>query len=170
MRKMRKVLVLVENAPIPGDPRVWNEAETLRNAGYQVCIIAPKSATQRSQEAYSVIDGISIYRFRLLEVQKKHLAYILEYSFALCSIFCLSLKIWRRHGFDVIHSANPPDIFFLIGLFYRCFAKKFVFDQHDLSPELFQVIFFVSRRTTLPTFAFAGVLLVSFGTCGHCSK
>jgi glycosyltransferase involved in cell wall biosynthesis len=51
------------------------------------------------------------------------------------------LRVWRRHGFDVIHAANPPDFFFLLGLFYGCFAKKFVFDQHDLSPELFQVLF-----------------------------
>jgi hypothetical protein len=66
MRKTRKVLFLVENAPIPGDPRVWNEAVTLRDAGYRVCIIAPKSVVHRVQEAYSCIDGIPVYRFKLL--------------------------------------------------------------------------------------------------------
>lgn len=141
MRKTRKVLLLVENAPVPGDPRVWNEAVTLRDAGYQVSIIAPQSVTHHFQETYSLIDGIAIYRFKFPEAQNKYLAYLLEYSFAFCSMFWLSLKVWRHYGFDVIHVANPPDCFFLIALFYRCFAKKFVFDQHDLSPELFQVIF-----------------------------
>src|SRR5438046_3357163 len=55
--------------------------------------------------------------------------------------FLLSFKVWFRHGFDVIHTANPPDLFFLIGLFYRLFGKKFVFDQHDLSPEILRVKF-----------------------------
>lgn len=141
MREVRKVLLVVENAPIPGDPRVWNEAVTLRDAGHQVCIIAPHSAAHQSQESYSSIDGISIYRFKLLEARNKYLAYFLEYVSALWSVFWLSLKVWRYQGFDVLHTANPPDIYFLIGLFYRCLGKKFIFDQHDLSPELFQVIF-----------------------------
>ena len=141
MRKTRKVLLLVENAPVPGDPRVWNEAMTLRNAGYQVSIIAPQSTVHARQEAHSFLDGMAIYRFKLPETQNRHFAYLFEYSAALCLIFLLSLKVWRRHGFDVIHVANPPDILFLIALFYRCFAKKFVFDQHDLCPELFRVIF-----------------------------
>lgn len=146
MQKERKVLFLVENMSVPGDPRVWNEARILRDAGYQVCIIAPKGACSWQQESRSWLDGISIYRFPRLEAQARLLSYVLEYGIALCFIFWLSLKIWRRHGFDVVHAANPPDILFLIGLFYRCFGKKFVFDQHDLSPELFQVL--ASRRVS----------------------
>src|SRR5262249_40518259 len=82
-----------------------------------------------------------VYRFRLLEAQRGCFGYLLEYCLALWQVFWLSLKIWRRHGFDVIHVANPPDIFFLLALFYRRFGKKFVFDQHDLAPELFRVLF-----------------------------
>lgn len=146
MWKTRKVLLLVENAPVPGDPRVWNEALALRDAGYQVCIIAPQSPTYPPQTAYSYTDGIIIYRFRLLEARSKYLAHLLEYISAFWQIFWLSLRVWRRHGFDVIHAANPPDFFFLLGLFYRCFAKKFVFDQHDLAPELFRVLFQARAR------------------------
>lgn len=141
MRKMRAVLFLVENTSVPFDPRVWHEAITLRAAGYQVCIISPKSAIHRQIESYVCIDGIHIYRFDLPDVQNKYLAYIFEYGLAFPRMFLLSLKVWRRHGFDVIHTANPPDLCFLLGLFYRCFRKKFVFDQHDLAPELFQTIF-----------------------------
>lgn len=154
MREVRKVLLLVENAPVPGDPRIWNEAVTLRDAGYRVSIIAPQSVHQRSQEAYTLIDDIPIYRFRPLEVRNKYLAHLLEYSSAFCRMFWLSLKVWRQQGFDVLHTANPPDIFFLVGLFYLCLGKKFVFDQHDLSPELFQTLF---PRRCLPV---AGLLRV----------
>ncbi|HEX7736124.1 MAG TPA: glycosyltransferase family 4 protein [Ktedonobacteraceae bacterium] len=141
MQEKRKILFVVENAPIPGDPRVWKQAVTLREAGCQVSIIAPRCPGQPSQKAEDEMDGIFVYRFKLLEAQRGGMGYLLEYSLALCLVFWLSLKIWRRHGFDVIHVANPPDLFFLLALFYRCFGKKFVFDQHDLAPELFQVLF-----------------------------
>lgn len=141
MQEKRRVLFVVENAPIPGDPRVWKEAVALRDAGHQVSIIAPRWPAQQSQELECEIHGMFVYRFNLREAQHGGLGYLLEYSFAFCAIFWLSLKVWRQHGFDVLHVANPPDIFFLLALFYRCFGKQFVFDQHDLSPELFQVLF-----------------------------
>jgi glycosyltransferase involved in cell wall biosynthesis len=140
MQKTRKVLMLVENISVPPDPRVWAEATTLRDAGYQVSIICPKGSKIHC-EPYICREQVYIYRYGLPQINSKSLAYIIEYSLALLMTFILSFKVWRRHGFDVIHTANPPDIFFLIALFYRCFGKKFVFDQHDLAPEMFQVIF-----------------------------
>ncbi len=141
MGKEWKVLFIVENAPIPGDPRVWNEAVTLRDAGYQVSIISPQDIDTQDQDACGYLDGIALYRFKLPHVQGRYLAYFLEYSLAFVLIFWLSLKVWRQRGFDIIHMANPPDLTFLIALFYRCFGKKVVFDQHDLCPELFAVLF-----------------------------
>jgi len=140
MQKPRKVLMLVENISVPPDPRVWAEATTLRDAGYQVSIICPKGNTIH-REPYICRKHIHIYRYGLPQISSRSLAYIVEYSLALLMTFLLSFRVWRRHGFDVIHTANPPDIFFLIALFYRCLGKKFVFDQHDLTPEMFQVIF-----------------------------
>ncbi len=140
MAKIQKVLMLVENVPAPADRRVWPEALVLRDHGYQVSIISPKGATNQ-QESHICIDGIHIYRYHLPAIEKKYIGHILEYSVALLMTFCLSVKVLFQRGFDVVHTANPPDIFFLIGLFYRLLGKKFVFDQHDLSPELFQVIF-----------------------------
>ncbi|HVB75213.1 MAG TPA: glycosyltransferase family 4 protein [Ktedonobacteraceae bacterium] len=142
MQKVRKVLLIVENVSVTSDPRVWSEATTLRDAGCLVSVICPKGTKQREdKESYSCIEDIHIYRYRLPEIHRAYLSHILEYSVALVMSFLLSIKVWFRHGFDVIHVANPPDMFFLIGLFYRCFRKKFVYDQHDLTPELFQVIF-----------------------------
>ncbi len=140
MGKACKILMLVENLPVPVDPRVWAEATALRDAGCQVSVICPKGSTKH-QEAYTCIDGIFIYRYKLPASSNKYTAYILEFGTALLMTFCLSLKVLLRHGFDVIHAANPPDLFFLIGLFYRLLGKKYVFDQHDLAPEMFLVKF-----------------------------
>lgn len=141
MRKTRAVLFLVENTSVPFDPRVWHEALTLHGAGYLACIISPKSTLHRQIESYCCINGIHIYRFDLPQAQSTRLAYMFEYGSAILKTFFLSLKIWRRHGFDVVHAANPPDLFCIFGLFYRCLGKKFVYDQHDLVPELFQIVF-----------------------------
>ncbi len=134
------ILMLVENIPAPPDRRVWPEAKALREAGYQVSIICPKGQGQY-EESEVCIDGITIYRYRLPAMKNKYFAYPIEYSAALLMTFLLSLKVLLRRGFDVIHAANPPDIFFLISLFYRLLGKKFVFDQHDPAPEMFKVKF-----------------------------
>ena len=146
MAKTHKILMLVENLPVPPDRRVWPEANTLRDHGYQVCIISPKGASE-DRESYICIDGIHIYRYHIPIIEHKYIGYIAEYGVALLMTFWLSVKVFFRHGFDVIHAANPPDIFFIVGLFYRIFGKKFVFDQHDLAPEMFQVIF--KKRSSL---------------------
>jgi glycosyltransferase involved in cell wall biosynthesis len=144
MERKGKLLMLVENLPVPTDPRVWSEAITLRNHGFKVSIICPKGANQ-CQESYICIDNIHIYRYRLPIAVNKPFAYITEYNLALIKTFWLSLRVLFLHGFDIIHAANPPDLYFLIGLFYRLFGKKYVYDQHDLVPELSQVVF---RRHT----------------------
>ncbi len=140
MRKANKVLMVVENLSVPTDPRVWAEARTLREAGYQVSIICPKGRG-RDEESYICIDDIYIYRYRLNVIGNKYIAYVAEYGVALVKTFLLSFKVLLRHGFDVVHAANPPDIFFLMGLFYRLLGKKYLFDQHDLTPEMFKVKF-----------------------------
>ncbi|GAC1380556.1 MAG: glycosyltransferase family 4 protein [Ktedonobacteraceae bacterium] len=152
MANNAKILMLVENVPAPADRRVWPEAITLRDHGYQVSIISPKG-TFTHQESYVCVEGIHIYRYKVPVIGHKYAAYFMEYSIAIFMTFLLSFKVWFRHGFDVIHAANPPDLFFTIGLFYRLFGKKYVFDQHDLTPELFQVKFKRSMKP-LRTFLF----------------
>ena len=140
MGRQLRVLIIVENLPVPFDRRVWSEATTLRDAGHAVFVICPKApGYQRSHE---IIDGISIYRHPLPLEARGAGAYFIEYPAALLWEFLLSLKVWRRHGFDVIHACNPPDLIFLIGLFYKIFAgKKFVFDHHDANPEVYEAKF-----------------------------
>ena len=140
MCKNNKVLLIVENLSVPADPRVWREAQTLRQHGYQVSIICPCGESQ-DKEFYICIDDIHIYRYQLSTMIENAADYIKEYVQAMFHTLRLSLKIWQRHGFDVIHTANPPDTFFALGLFYRILGKKFIFDQHDLAPEMFAIKF-----------------------------
>jgi glycosyltransferase involved in cell wall biosynthesis len=139
-KRIYTIVMLVENLSVPADPRVWREARTLHAAGFRVCIICPRGRT-RDQKPEECIDGIFIYRYRLSPTTEHPLSYLREYIEAMIQTFLYSLRIWLHHGFDVIHAANPPDLFFFIGLFYRLFGKKYVFDQHDLAPEVFQVKF-----------------------------
>jgi glycosyltransferase involved in cell wall biosynthesis len=131
----RRVLIIVENLPVPFDRRVWLEATTLQAAGYQVCVICPFG--KGADAPYEEIDGIHVYRHPLFHEAHGALGYLLEYSSALFHELRLSLRIARRHGFDVIHGCNPPDLIFLIALLYRPFGKRYLFDHHDLNPELY---------------------------------
>ncbi len=140
MRQARKVLLLVENLSVPSDPRIWHEACALHRYGFQVSIISPMGAT-KDRETYTCLNGIHIYRYSLPANTTSPLNYLKEFGTALLKTFWLSLKIWQQHDFDIIHAANPPDIFFVLGLFYRLFGKIYIFDQHDLAPELFQAKF-----------------------------
>src|SRR5712691_4247084 len=140
MGNIHKILMLVENSYVPVDLRVWTEATTLRSNGFQVSIICPKGPTPH-QETYICIDDIHIYRYSLPTYEGGSTAYLKEYGIALWMTFLMSIKVLLRHGFDAIHAANPPDLFFIIGLFYRLLGKKFIFDQHDLAPEMFEVKF-----------------------------
>lgn len=145
MNKPRRVLMLVENLPVPADPRVWHEALTLRDHHYQVSVICPKGASHH-QEAYIRLENIDIYRYKLPNTQQRYFSYLIEYTIALFMTFYLSLKVLFQRGFDIIHACNPPDMFFIIGFFYRLCGKKYVFDHHDLVPELFQIIFHGKAR------------------------
>ena len=67
--------------------------------------------------------------------------YALEYSIALFWQFLLAIRVLFTRGFDAIHACNPPDNIFLIGLFFKLFGKKFLFDHHDINPELYEAKF-----------------------------
>ncbi len=135
----KRVLILVENLPSPFDRRVWQEAGALRDAGYDVSIICPTGRGYGRK--FEVIDGIHIYRYNLPIEASGAVGYALEYGCALASTFVLSWRVLLTRGFDVIHACNPPDLFFLIGGFFKLFGKKFVFDHHDLNPELYEAKF-----------------------------
>lgn len=136
----RNILIIVENLPSPFDRRVWQEATTLKSAGYGVSIICPTG--KGFEERYQCLNGIHIYRHPLPTEAEGAIGYFVEYSAALFWEFVLAWRVLRRHGFDVIHACNPPDLIFLVGGFFKIFlGKKFVFDHHDINPELYEAKF-----------------------------
>jgi glycosyltransferase involved in cell wall biosynthesis len=138
-QKPRRVLIIVENLPVPFDRRVWQEATTLQQAGYQVSIICPKG--KGYEKGHEVIDNIYIYRHALPIEASGAVGYAIEYSWALFWEFVLTLRVLWTRGFDVVHACNPPDTIFLIGRFFKLFGKKFIFDHHDINPELYEAKF-----------------------------
>jgi glycosyltransferase involved in cell wall biosynthesis len=136
---VKRILILVENLPSPFDRRVWQEATALRDAGHRVSIICP---TGRGYEKrYEEIDGIAIHRYNLPVEASGAVGYAFEFAVALTMPWLVPWLVFFTRGFDVIHACNPPDLFFLIGGFFRLFGKRFVFDHHDINPELYEAKF-----------------------------
>ena len=135
--KPRKVLILVENLSVPFDRRVWRECNALREAGYQVSVICPRGKNTDT-ESHAVINGVSIYRYGLYQSTGGVASYLVEYGISLLMTFLLTPVVLLREGFDVIQVCNPPDLFILAAMPYRLLGKKIIFDQHDLSPEIYE--------------------------------
>ena len=135
----RKVLIIVENLPLPFDRRVWHECRTLTAAGAEVAVICP---TGKGYEApYEEIEGVHIYRHKLPLDAKGASGYLLEYGAALFHETRLAWKVFRKHGFDTIQGCNPPDLIFLIAWQFRLLGKRYIFDHHDINPELYEAKF-----------------------------
>ncbi|MEM9950295.1 MAG: glycosyltransferase family 4 protein [Chloroflexota bacterium] len=129
------VLIFVENLPVPNNRRVWLEATTLTKANYEVSIISITG--KGAKQYYECLEGIHIYRYPAPPLTESTLSFIFEFAYCWVMSFLLSFVVAFRHGFKIIHACNPPETFWLIGLFYKLFGKKFIFDHHDLSPEMY---------------------------------
>jgi glycosyltransferase involved in cell wall biosynthesis len=129
------VCIVVENLPVPLDRRVWSEARALHEAGYEVSVICPKGKTRYSA-GYEFLDGIHIYRHRTWEASSAA-GYLLEYGIAWCAECVLALRVYAKTKYRILQGCNPPDNIFLIGLLLRPFGVRYIFDHHDLTPELF---------------------------------
>ncbi|WP_456669894.1 glycosyltransferase family 4 protein [Bradyrhizobium sp. USDA 3240] len=135
-----RVLIIVENLPVPFDVRVWAEATTLARQGYEVSVICPKGPGATA--SFEMLEGIAVYRHWMPAEGRGVLGYVIEYSVALFWEFVLSVKVLATRGFDVIHACNPPDLIFIVGAFHKfLFGKSFVFDHHDVNPELYEAKF-----------------------------
>jgi len=138
--KNPSVLIIVENLTMPLDRRVWQEARTLRDAGYTVSVVCPTGGKHTAP--YELLEGIHVFRHPLPIEADGALGYALEYSWALAWEFALSVKAYWKVGFDVVQACNPPDLLFLIGGFWKyLFGKPFIFDHHDINPELYEAKF-----------------------------
>lgn len=137
--KGKKVLIVVENLPLPFDRRVWQEARTLKAAGALVSIICPTG--KGYEKRFEIIDGIEIHRHPLPIEASGALGFLLEYGAALFYETVLTWKIFFKRGIDVIQGCNPPDLIFLVALPLKLFGVKYIFDHHDINPELYEAKF-----------------------------
>ena len=135
----KHILIVVENLPVPFDRRVWQEATTLKEQGAKISIICPKM--KGYTQSREVIDGIEIYRHPLPLEASGALGYLMEYGAALFWELVLAIRIYSKKRFHVIQGCNPPDLIFLIALPFKLLGVKYVFDHHDINPELYEAKF-----------------------------
>jgi glycosyltransferase involved in cell wall biosynthesis len=131
----RRVLIVVENLPVPFDSRVWKEAVSLRANGYEVNVLSPRG--KGFSRNYEELEGVRIYRHPMPKEGNSPLSYLFEYGSALFWEFFYAWWIYLRHGFEVIQGCNPPDNIFLVALPFKLFGVKYIFDHHDANPELY---------------------------------
>jgi glycosyltransferase involved in cell wall biosynthesis len=131
----KKVLIIVENMSVPLDPRVWKQARSLREAGYEVSVLCPRG--KGAEQGYEFIDGVHIYRHPTADEGNELWGYVREYAAALFWQFLYSWWIYLRRGFHVIQACNPPDDIFLVALPFKLLGVKYIFDHHDVNPELY---------------------------------
>lgn len=132
------VLMLLGNDTFPLDARVKRAALTLAGTGYRVSVIAPRGPGEPARET---VDGVHVYRFREASGAQDFAGYVLEYAVCTLAALALSVRVLRERGFDVVHAHNPPDTFVIVGAVYKLLGKRFVFDHHDLAPEMYDARF-----------------------------
>lgn len=159
----RRVVMLLENNPYPQDVRVRQEALSLSVAGYAVSVVCPSMQGQSPREA---VDGVLVFRYPLPQTGSGFLGLLFEYAYSFVATFLLLLVICVRPGFDIIHSSNPPDLAVLIAGFYKVFGKKFVYDQHDLVPEMY-LAHFEGRVSWLAHSVLIGLETLSLRLADH---
>lgn len=134
--KQVAILLIVQNNSFPFDKRVWKEASSLRDAGYEVVVISPKSNIDPLRR--EIVEGIKVFRYTNFPSNGSFFDFFLEYLFAVLKIFALYFQLQLRFRFSVVHVANPPDFFWTLGLIAKLFGTKFIYDQHDLVPEMYR--------------------------------
>jgi glycosyltransferase involved in cell wall biosynthesis len=148
--RAKRVLIIVQNLPVPFDRRVWLECKVLTAAGYEVSVACPKG---KGDASYEVIDGVRLYKYRPYAPGGSKLSFVAEYAYSFAATAWQVLRARRSGRFAVLQACNPPDIFWPIALTLRAVDRtKFVFDHHDLCPELFQ-----SRFPDGPTLPYRGL-------------
>jgi glycosyltransferase involved in cell wall biosynthesis len=164
-----KILIIVENLPVPFDGRVWKESCSLREDGYDVTVLCPKG--KGYERSYELINGVHIYRHPLPKEGNGILGYLLEYGCALFWEFIFAFWIYFRRGFHVMQGCNPPDDIFLVALPFKLLGVKYIFDHHDANPELYlskfeKQGFFYKTQVWLEkqTYRFSDVVMATNGS------
>ena len=136
MNTRQHVLIIVQNLPVPFDRRVWQEAVSLQRAGFGVTVICPKK--KMYSKSAEQLDGVQIYRYSMLhDADKATVGFIVEFICCWLATLWLAIKAYIHEPFQAIHACNPPDTYFALALLFRPLGVKFIFDYHDLCPEMY---------------------------------
>lgn len=164
--KKTRVLIIVENLPVPFDTRVWKEARALQQHGYEVTVLCPRG--KGFMKVHEVLDDVHIYRHPMVPEGNSALGYLLEYGCALFWEFLFAWWIFLARGFDVIQGCNPPDNIFLIALPFKLWGVSYLFDHHDAIPELYlskyerqDLLFRVQKWLEIATYKSASVVMAT---------
>lgn len=139
------MLIIVQNLPVPLDRRVWLECQALRDAGYTVSVICPQGPGDPPRHD---VDGVALYKYRPAPEADSVAGFVYEFAYSWLRTAWLSLRVRREQGFDILQACNPPDTYWLLARLWRFRGVRFVFDHHDLNPELFLSRF--GTPTSLP--------------------
>ena len=131
---MEEVLIVVQNLSVPRDRRVWAESMALKGSGHRVRVICPRGSDEPSHEE---IDGVEIHRYAPPPQTSGVLSFVIEFVYCWVRTLHLAVRLYRDRPFDVIQACNPPDTYFALAWRFRHRGVRFVFDQHDLCPELY---------------------------------
>ncbi|MDQ4142435.1 MAG: glycosyltransferase family 4 protein [Actinomycetota bacterium] len=159
----RHVLIIIQNLPVPLDRRVWLECQALRDAGYEVSVVCPKG---RADPSHEVIDGIDVRKYEPYPPTQRMVGFLVEHAYAFTMTLLLALKVWRRKRFHALQACNPSDIFWPLAWLFRLLrGTKFVFDQHDLCPELYESRF--PEATRLPYWGLRALEWCTYRSADH---
>jgi glycosyltransferase involved in cell wall biosynthesis len=157
------VLIIVQNLPVPFDRRVWLECQALIAAGYDVSVVCPKGPNDPDHQ---VISGVEIFKYRPYTGDSGTIGFLFEYVYSFLATAWLVAKVWRRHRFDALQACNPPDIFWPLGLIFAVLGRsRFVFDHHDLCPELYESRFPDGSR--IAYWGLRGLERLTFASASH---
>lgn len=158
----RRVLIIVQNLPVPLDRRVWMECQALVAAGYGVSVICPKGPGDPS---FQELDGVRIHKYAPPRPVRGLAGYAWEFTYCWIRTARLAWRVARREGFDALQACNPPDTYFALAAPFKLAGRKFVFDQHDLNPELYRSRF--ERPSRVLVGALRSLERLSYSTADH---
>jgi len=158
-----RILIIVQNLPVPFDRRVWLESKALTAAGYDVTVVCPKGKGDPERE---VLEGVTVLKYRPYAPGGGALGFVLEYAYSFLATARLVFRARRQGKFDVLQACNPPDIFWPIARWLRRRDRsQFIFDHHDLCPELYDSRF--PDGSALPKRGLLALERATFRTADH---